>query len=59
MKGVATTEKKWRQWIKDNPGADRHQLYYAAGVIDGLRYAVSGKPFSPDWKKTLKLFLNK
>ena len=54
---IPEVEAKWREWIKDNPDADIHQQYYAAGVIDGLRYALTGEPFSPDWKATLAAIL--
>ena len=50
---VAASAAKWRQWLKDNPDADSHQRYYVAGVIDGLKFAETGEPFSPDWKLTL------
>ena len=42
--------RQWEKWLDDNPDADRHQRYYASGVIDGLRYAVDPtEPFIPLW----------
>jgi hypothetical protein len=47
---ITDTEIEWRMWLKENPKADSHQRYYAAGVIDGLRFA---KNKGPDWHQTL------
>lgn len=52
---LAEIRTKWRDWLLDNPEADECQQYYAAGVMDGLKYAATGEPFAPDWKETLKL----
>ena len=50
---VSYVAERWRQWLQDNPDADSHQRYYAAGVIDALKFAETGEPFAPDWKQTL------
>ncbi|HZS57582.1 MAG TPA: hypothetical protein VFA65_24490 [Bryobacteraceae bacterium] len=48
---LSEMEQKWRDWLKDNPDADSHGRYYAAGVIDGIAFARGTE--HPNWKVTL------